>query len=507
MLWLCLRFPLLPLEVFMQEPRLGNNQQPAALVERQRIVLGNSSAIGAGIKPGISLTTAQALCSTAHIFIRNRQKEADALQTLAYSCYRFTPVIILSPPDSLLLEIGACLKLFEGLPRLLALINKTLMEQGYQHVIGLAPTPKAAILISHPVGDQSRHEPAKFFNPEHGGLSDAQAFKQYLYTLPLSSISFEYCSLALKKKFQLTGFKCLGDLLKLPGGALGKRYGKDFLLYLKQLTGDLPDPQLSLQLPPYFDHHLDFENTINTTEMLAFPMKRLLSTLCDYLYARQLHCNKISWHMTLIDSSTVPLEIHFSRPQNNLEHFLSLSRLQLENRTFSAPVSSLRLQVHDLYLAEQHNTDLFDRQNDGHKHQDLMAALDKLRTRLGSDAVYSLALADSHIPEQAWQFTAVNKASDTPQNITHNDDTQHLHQAGNRPLWLLDKPAAVQKKSRHLYWRGALELLQGPERIEGNWWQQAVCRDYFIARHDSGVLYWIYQDRLSDSWFVHGTFG
>ena len=75
-----------------------------------------------------------------------------------------------------------------------------------------------------------------------------------------------------------------------------------------------------------------------------------------------------------------------------------------------------------------------------------------------------------------------------------------------RPRWLLAEPEPVQIHHQQLYWQGPLELLRGPERIEGNWWQQAICRDYFIARHDSGALYWLYQDRLNKRWFIHGLF-
>lgn len=52
-----------------------------------------------------------------------------------------------------------------------------------------------------------------------------------------------------------------------------------------------------------------------------------------------------------------------------------------------------------------------------------------------------------------------------------------------------------------------MQLLTGPERIEGNWWQQSICRDYYVARHRDGMRYWVYQDRITQNWFIHGAFG
>ncbi len=57
-----------------------------------------------------------------------------------------------------------------------------------------------------------------------------------------------------------------------------------------------------------------------------------------------------------------------------------------------------------------------------------------------------------------------------------------------------------------MFWNGALELLYGPERIEDNWWRDAVSRDYYIATNAAGGHYWIYRDRLAGNWYIHGIF-
>ena len=536
MLWLCVRFPLLPLEVFSADGARPLTSRAAVVMHRHRVLLGNTLATAAGVKPGLTLATAQALCAELAVFDRDSHQEAHLLKTLAYGCYRFTPSITLGwpvylPRESgyLLLEIGGCLKLFKGLPRLLRLIGEAMTEQGHEHTLGLAPTPKAAILLSHAGAD-----PLACFHPDTGGVSDADAFRQSLHALPLARLD---CPDKLKNKFLSTGFHKLGDLLVLPGPALGKRYGRDFLKYLKQLTGELSDPQKNLALPPQFASTLDFNDAISSAEMLAFPMKRLLLALSGYLHGRQLHCQQIRWRMGLapvggLGATSTDMRLSFSRPHNQLAHFLSLSRLQLEQQRLPGPVESLTLYAEQLMAADQKNTDLFGGlgADNADRHDDLLMVLDKLRTRLGENSVYGLNTVDSHIPEQAWAIAPLDKQNKkqkttsvsaknksfsknklSPENKLAPENKKNLaiEEPGHtpaRPRWLLAEPEPVQIHHQQLYWQGPLELLRGPERIEGNWWQQAICRDYFIARHDSGALYWLYQDRLNKRWFIHGLF-
>ncbi|RLA05336.1 MAG: hypothetical protein DRQ54_08260 [Gammaproteobacteria bacterium] len=495
MLWLCLRFPQLPLELFaVQQAATG----PSAVVDNQRLLVCNRAAIDAGIVPGITPATAHALCGQVTILERDPQREAATLQRIAYSCYGFTPAINTCTPDWLLLEIGSSLKLFGGLKALLIKIKQHFADQYFSYRFGLAPTPKAAQLLTQL---PAKEKPSLIgsFESLTGQLQQPALFADLLNTLPLTQLQ---CETKLQRQFQASGFTTLGNLLPLPRAALGRRFGKNFLIYLQQVSGELADPQPSLILPPEFDDTLALNDAIISAEMLIFPMKRMLIALCGYLQGRQLHCQQITWHLRLTNNSHQKIELALSRPQNQLDHFLALTRLRLENLRFAAPVDTLRLQVTRLHLAIPQEEDLFGNRPDsalGSKraNSDL---LDRLTTRLGSGAVNTLALADSHIPEQAWQPTtdgSITNSSITNSSIKENS----LPPTPPRPLWLLPEPSATDIRPSQM------QLLTGPERIEGNWWQQSICRDYYVARHRDGMRYWVYQDRITQNWFIHGAFG
>ena len=50
-------------------------------------------------------------------------------------------------------------------------------------------------------------------------------------------------------------------------------------------------------------------------------------------------------------------------------------------------------------------------------------------------------------------------------------------------------------------------LEEGPERIESGWWDgKDVARDYYIVRQAGGARLWVFQERRSKCWYLHGVF-
>ena len=128
--------------------------------------------------------------------------------------------------------------------------------------------------------------------------------------------------------------------------------------------------------------------------------------------------------------------------------------------------------------------------------QRLAGLLDRLRNRLGLQAIENVGCRDEHLPEFALRVG----------NDPHGDEDSSRAHCAQRPFWLLPQPKALRQHGQQLYWNGALALVYGPECIEDNWWQNAVSRDYYIAADDSGQHYWVFRDRLTGQWYIHGVF-
>ncbi|HEY5307681.1 MAG TPA: hypothetical protein VIK97_04160, partial [Casimicrobiaceae bacterium] len=148
--------------------------------------------------------------------------------------------------------------------------------------------------------------------------------------------------------------------------------------------------------------------------------------------------------------------------------------------------------------------------------------VDRLRARLGEEAVIRVALHAEHRPEHAMRDVVVTatdariprsdtRASRPPRPRASapgktRPDTASLP-AAPRPLWLLAEPQPLA----HLFEAKPWVLRDGPERIESGWWDGGdVRRDYFVAASPHGEIQWIYRDHrygIEDGeWFLHGIF-
>ena len=120
-LWLALHLPCLSLEANAPLP------SPSAVVEHGRILLGDAAARQAGIEAGTGISAARMLAPAITLIARNPAREEAALHTLACWAGCLTPRISLTP-DTLLLEVGACLRLFGGLTRIAEAIESTPLD-------------------------------------------------------------------------------------------------------------------------------------------------------------------------------------------------------------------------------------------------------------------------------------------------------------------------------------------------------------------------------------------
>jgi protein ImuB len=152
--------------------------------------------------------------------------------------------------------------------------------------------------------------------------------------------------------------------------------------------------------------------------------------------------------------------------------------------------------------------------------------VERLRARLGEEAVYGVASIPEHRPEAAWR--RVHELSLTTASRMSEKMTDWGSRDGvPRPVWLLDAPLALSEPDH----QSGLVLEQGPERIESGWWDgRGVARDYYIARQcggrkpeptpagrpqgegqdgpsqPHGARLWVFQERQSKRWYLHGVF-
>ena len=484
MLWLCIHFHGLPLEIF-QPASTAAPDAALAIVERHRICAANASALALGVRPDMSANAALALSDALTLRDREPAYEAATLAGLADWASSFSSQVSVSPPDRILLEIGASLRLFGGTTALLQTAEADISVRGHRVRQGIGPTPLSAELLARALPCSAAAP------PPWATADDPEAFRRALHAVP---IQFLDAPGKQQIAMQRMGLSRVGELFSLPAAALGKRFGKEFTLYLARLCGERPDPRPLHRPREHFARRIHFLEPLASTAMLLFPMQRLLGEMGRFLDRRQLYCQRLEWRLGMTRRAGQTLPISCSLQQNRIDALLGLTRLALEKLRLGGPVDSLELACVESAALEAREGQLFGDGQDSDPEAERLL-LDRLRLRLGSDRVHGLYVRDSHLPEQAWGTVQEPSAP--------SFSTAPLQ----RPCWLLEEPLALEEQGGRPRWNGAIELLSGPERIDTAWWSSPQRRDYFIARHEDGALLWVFQERASKRWFAQGLFG
>ena len=472
-LWLCLRFEQLPLQCLNR-----SEEQPVVVLARQRVLRANDCANELGIREGMSGATLRALAGDQSIVLleRDSASEQRCLQQLCCWAYSITPSLHTWRDDCLQLEIGGCLTLFGGLDALLAEVAGALGSRGYRVSRGLATTPKAAWLLS--------------FAAEENALDLVRPLPERLAPLPLQLLD-EFAGTV--DSLRRAGFHTLGDILALPAAALGRRCGRAFINFLQQVLGQREDLQADYRPPATFSDEYWFGYEVKANEELLPAAQLLLQSLCHFLRHTQLQTGEITWLLAGIDHRVEEVCIRSAGSHSDWKNWYQLTRIRFERLQLTCSVEGLALTCKQLRSGQLENIDLF---KPGSQREPLAALLDRLRSRLGLQAIEQVGCRDEHLPEYALHVGIDNVAG---------------RQAGpagcaQRPFWLMPEPRALQQQRGELQWNGALSLVYGPERIEDNWWREPASRDYYVAADDSGQYYWVFRDRLAQQWYIHGIF-
>ena len=471
MLWACILLPQLALDgVIRRHPAPA---EPLALISgaAQKRVLHavNPAAAAAGLRAGQPLTTALTLCQR---FAKVDYDSAEVERThdfLAAWAYRYGSLVSRTLASTLLLEVEASFKLFGPWPRLQARLRQDLGELGFAHRMVLAPNPWAARALIN----------------QHDGLAITQAAPLHnaLGQLPVASSGLppDVC-----ESLQRMGLRTLQQVFALPRAALGKRVGAASLQHLDRLTGALPTPLEYFQPPDRFESRIEFNYDVSSSQSLLFPLRRLTDDLAVYLAGRDGGVQQFSLRLEHERSRATEVTVGLLAAERDPAMLFEYARGRLEPQLLSSPVCALQLIATDLPAFVPAGRDLFDaRPQQAMPWQQLR---ERLRARLGDEAVHGVAIRPDHRPERSWQT-----------DVHPDEQAKAPPQKLPRPGWLLASP--VPLRDHHLH------IVAGPERIESGWWEADVRRDYYVVKTSQGQRAWAYRPvgELGE-FMLHGWF-
>lgn len=483
MLWLALAFPKLPLEAQSERAAARQTVAGALVVEHGHVCVVDDVAAAAGVMPGMRFSTARSILPEGRVVERDAAaitREQVALDALACFAGSVTPQVCIDPPATLLLEIGGCLRLFGGLAPIVDHLARGCAERGFVTQIGVAPTPRGAQWLAQladamPASSTtaSASPAAPLAGASRPGVDPRaccltlEALPDMLADLPLGVLAARP---EIMSRLHAFGARQIGDLMALPRAGLARRIGPEVVAQLLQAVGELPDPRAPVVFPEHFRHRVELPAPASDAAMLGFPARRLIADLCGWLAARQAGATRCTLLFTP-ERRGLPvqrLELRLATTSRDPARFQRLLRERLDRTALAAPVGEITLEAGaagEVVPLPGQNASLLDTRQPA---APLEVLLERLRARLGEDAVHGLCIHPDHRPECATRQAAVGFAA-----------AGGGASAALRPLNLLDPPEPLGEVDGRPARRGEpLELLSGPERIESGWWDQGELRDH-----------------------------
>jgi protein ImuB len=429
-------------------------------------------------------------------------RSANSLSTdphgIAVWSLQFTPRVALKD-QIVLLEVEQSMRLFGGEDRLHKRVEEGAAELGVP-ILAWAPTSLAAIACAR-VGI-----PNGFAGP----------LAKVLDPLPYECIDAVNQHGATLARL---GCRTLADVRRLPRGGLSRRFDSQLLLALDQAYGLRPEGYPWMTLPDSFSAKLELPSRVDTATALMFGARRLLVQMCGWLSAR--HCGvtafTLHWCHDVMRARDAgdggEITVRTAQPTQSLEHLSRLLSENLAKVTLLAPAGDLVLSASEVTpIIEQSLSLLPDVRTTG---EALNLVLERIEARLGKKRVLRPVLTEDSRMEwmNHWQ----------PMNAKRSV-TKVRQVPGPQPTWILKKPLQLDVRNNRPFYQGPLQLLLGPERVEGGWWHRVkdtegggqhnlnVARDYWVALSQHAGALWIFQERLSKdatasaSWFLHGLF-
>lgn len=470
MLWACIHLPHLGIDSILRRHPTPEEQLVVVggPAQRREIIAVNRGAGQAGLRPGMRLAAAQAIAPGFAMADHDPATDARWQQFLAAWAYRYSSQVYAGWPGTIILEAKGSFRLLGQWPEFQAQLREDLTALGFRHQIALAPTAFGARVLA--------------------GVEDGlavQTTEQLHTTLGRVPVRRAYLPADCGERLHKMGLRHLRQVFELPRDALRRRFGIELLETLDQMLGQAPELLICYQPSDRFDMRVQLSFEVETHQALLFPVRRMTADLAAYLLGRDGGVQQFQLQLEHEGVPATVVTVGLLAPERDGAMLFELTKTRLEQATIPKAVVALRLIAKDLPTFVPGGRDLFD---ESPVNAVPWAQLrERLRARLGNDAVYQVAPDIDPRPERAWRRAGPSKIAMAPERPP-------------RPTWLLPRP--IPLRDHHPI------VITGPERLETGWWDgEDARRDYYILELSTGQRAWAFCPvDTPGAWMLHGWF-
>jgi protein ImuB len=400
---------------------------------------------------------------------------SEALLKLCPHAQAFTPFVSIEAPNALLLEIKGSIKLFGSLHILQTAIDACWQQLGLKSHSATTPSTLAALWLAR--------AGAGVHGDEIGKLPGLLA------KVPIACTAWDAERL---QTLRALGLRHVGELLRLPRGGLARRLSPAVVRDIDIAVGKQPAPRRPFVARERFRERCDFETEIEHVAYLEKALEPLIDRCAQFLRHRQAGVQTLQLRLRHRELPATRVRLGLASITSERRRLADVLGQKLTRLELKAPVRGMELISGSLRALSASSLDVFAGLTGAGTRDTAPQLVERLRARLGEESVYGVCLIEEHRPEAAW-----GRVRALPLNAVTKKQGAAIEPQMPRPVWLLEEPLSIPKP----------ELLQGPERIESGWWDgKGVARDYYIASQVPGARLWVFQDRHTQRWYLHGVF-
>lgn len=562
----------------------GEGREPAALlmvasVGQRRVVRACCAlAVRAGVREGMSLAQAQVVLGSSggssgdpsgavrgrcgvDVVEHEPRRDARALRSLALWCERFSPAVMIDPPDGLLMDVRGVGVLMGGEARLLDAVLLELGRLGFAARGAIAPSYAGARAVC-------RHAAPR----RDGGawiIDTREALAEAVHGLSVASLGGvpmvdsgrpvpeQGVGLAASLVGALAevGVRTVAELARLPRASVARRFGHDLVHRLDRVMGLMPEVMRPERrtAPMVVERLLDGPTT--RIEVIEMVCRELLGRLEGELTRAQRGVRLLEVTLSRADLPAARLDLTLSRAWRDAGHLWRLLRPRLERVHLGYGVEGVMMAAAwTARLRHEQEGIAFagagagagagaERGRDAHSPADEGAfaraeseLIDTLSNRLTPARVTVARLTGTHQPERA---------------VLHEPALHAMKRAGGdapgvrvgmdiRPTSLAERAAEVRVvcmtpdgpvvavgpvgAGARGGGAGMAEVIAcvGPERIESEWWRAgdaggavggavggagsgSASRDFFRICTRGGQWLWLSRTMPGNIWRVEGV--
>jgi protein ImuB len=493
-----------------QLPELAG--QPLAVVatirSARQIVALNDEAARLGLRMPMALADARAMYPQLAAVDADDAADARLLERIADWCDRYTPLVGLDPPDSLVLDISGCAHLFGGEDGLRRDLMRRLAAQGFHSCAAIADTPGCAWALA-------RYDPSSFRGSRPGMTEEV------LSSLPLAALRIDP---EIAAPLAQAGLKTIGDVIALPRAPLAARFGENFVRRIDQALGQTDEPIMPRLPVPSFLAEQRFPEPIGYEEDVLGTIFNLAQELCRAMERHGKGARRLQVALFRTDGKVARIDVGTAVPLRDPSRIrrLFLDRLAVigDEADPGFGFDVIRLSALSVEPFDPVQTGW----GDDDPAREVAHLIDRLMARFGAERVQRLIPQDTHWPEFASIAVPANAARSRTEIAPY--DFAQDSRIPVRPIRLFERPEPVEATAQvpdgppvQFKWRRVTHDIihaEGPESIALQWWRDdrglPVTRDYFRIETRQGARVWlyregIYQDRDNPPrWFLHGIF-